>query len=150
MHQASSIYKLSGAPSHVITASHFSSLSLKLSKGQPGSDPLRADTAEAQRDPARDLFLWAVIQNNKELAEIAWEQVTRHKQTKFEDSPFVLCEDQLVSVFVQCRDCMSSALAASKILKTMAEEGNDTDESAEMQQLASHYETRAIGITPQT
>ncbi|XP_078119009.1 LOW QUALITY PROTEIN: transient receptor potential cation channel subfamily M member 2 [Sander vitreus] len=80
--------------------------------------PLREDVA-AQRDPGRDLFLWAVVQNNKELAEIAWEQ---------------------------CRDCMSTALAASKILKTMAAEGSDADKAEEMQELANHYEKHAIGV----
>lgn len=34
----------------------------------------RAD--ETLRDVSRDFFLWAVVQNNKELAEIAWEQVS--------------------------------------------------------------------------
>ncbi|KAM9709328.1 transient receptor potential cation channel subfamily M member 2 isoform 2-T2 [Menidia menidia] len=80
---------------------------------------LRPDSAEAHRDPGTDLFLWAVVQNNKELSEIAWEQ---------------------------CRDCMSAALAASKILKTMAKEESETDESQEMLALASDYETRAIGV----
>uniref|UniRef100_A0A3Q3R2C2 TRPM-like domain-containing protein n=1 Tax=Monopterus albus TaxID=43700 RepID=A0A3Q3R2C2_MONAL len=74
---------------------------------------------KAQRDPCRDLFLWAVIQNNKELAEIAWEQ---------------------------CTDCMCAALVASKILKKMAEEGSDADEAKDMQALASHYEKHAIGV----
>ncbi|XP_071321114.1 transient receptor potential cation channel subfamily M member 2 [Trachinotus anak] len=81
--------------------------------------PLKDDSAEVQRNPGRDLFLWAVIQNNKELAEIAWEQ---------------------------CRDCMSAALAASKILKKMAEEGSDADEAEDMHELASHYEKHAIGV----
>ena len=31
--------------------------------------------AEGLRYPGRDLFLWAILQNRKELAEIAWEQV---------------------------------------------------------------------------
>ncbi|MEQ2287182.1 Transient receptor putative cation channel subfamily M member 2, partial [Ameca splendens] len=82
-------------------------------------DPLREDGAEAQKDAGRDLFLWAVVQNNKELAEIAWEQ---------------------------CKDCMSAALAASKILKKMAEEGSDADEAQDMLKLASHYENHAIGV----
>uniref|UniRef100_A0A672J1U7 Transient receptor potential cation channel, subfamily M, member 2 n=1 Tax=Salarias fasciatus TaxID=181472 RepID=A0A672J1U7_SALFA len=76
-------------------------------------------SAVTQRDPGRDLFLWAIVQNNKGLAEIAWEQ---------------------------CRDCMTAALAASKILKTMAEEGSDADEGAAMLQLADHYERQAIGV----
>uniref|UniRef100_A0A4W6FEJ6 Transient receptor potential cation channel, subfamily M, member 2 n=1 Tax=Lates calcarifer TaxID=8187 RepID=A0A4W6FEJ6_LATCA len=77
------------------------------------------DDDVAQRDPGRDLFLWAIVQNNKELAEIAWEQ---------------------------CRDCMSAALAATKILKKMAEEGSDADEAEDMRELANHYEKHAIGV----
>lgn len=46
----------------------------------------------------------------------------------------------------QCRDCISAALAASKILKKMAKEGSDPDEAVEMRELANHYETHAIGI----
>ncbi|XP_070693966.1 transient receptor potential cation channel subfamily M member 2 [Pempheris klunzingeri] len=83
------------------------------------SAPLREDNAETQRDLSRDLFLWAIVQNNKELAEIAWEQ---------------------------CRDCMSAALAAGKILKKMAEEEIDADEAEDMKELASHYEKHAIGV----
>ncbi|XP_016519296.1 transient receptor potential cation channel subfamily M member 2-like [Poecilia formosa] len=77
------------------------------------------DLREAQRVAGRDLFLWAVVQNNKELAEIAWDQ---------------------------CGDCISAALAASKILKKMAQDVNDADDSQEMLELASHYEDRAIGV----
>ncbi|PWA31202.1 hypothetical protein CCH79_00002932 [Gambusia affinis] len=82
-------------------------------------DLLRQNRAETQRDPGSDLFLWAIIQNNKELSEIAWDQ---------------------------CRDCMSAALAASKILKKMAEESIDADEPQEMLDLANYFENRAIGV----
>lgn len=51
---------------------------------------------------------------------------------------------------VQCRDCISAALAASKILKKMAEEGSDADEAEVMQDLANHYEKHAIGTIPHT
>ncbi|XP_040913185.1 transient receptor potential cation channel subfamily M member 2 [Toxotes jaculatrix] len=81
--------------------------------------PVKEDNAEIQQDPSRDLFLWAVVQNNKELAETAWEQ---------------------------CRDCISAALAASKILKKMAQEGSDADKTEDMQELANHYEKHAIGV----
>lgn len=94
--------------------------SVSMSKSPTNSQaPLREDDGEAQRDPATDLFLWAIVQNNKELAEIAWEQ---------------------------CRDCMSAALAASKILKTMTEEESDADEAEAMKELADHYEKHAIGV----
>uniref|UniRef100_A0A1A8PBL2 Transient receptor potential cation channel, subfamily M, member 2 n=1 Tax=Nothobranchius rachovii TaxID=451742 RepID=A0A1A8PBL2_9TELE len=57
--------------------------------------------------------------NNKELAEIAWEQ---------------------------CGDCISAALAASKILKSLAKEKTNADKAQEMLKLASHYEECAIGV----
>nr|XP_029136475.1 transient receptor potential cation channel subfamily M member 2-like [Labrus bergylta] len=90
--------------------------STSLSKSQAGSE---SPHDEPQRDYGRDLFLWAVVQNNKDLAEIAWEQ---------------------------CRDCMSAALAATMILKKMAEEGSDADEAEVMRELANHYEKQAIGV----
>ncbi|XP_064875857.1 transient receptor potential cation channel subfamily M member 2 isoform X2 [Oncorhynchus nerka] len=84
----------------------------------PGRDSERGE--ETFRDPGRDLFLWAILQNQKELAEIAWEQ---------------------------SRDCTSAALAASKILKKLAEEGaEEEDEAEEMRELAKHYERHAIGV----
>ncbi|KAG7503560.1 transient receptor potential cation channel subfamily M member 2 [Solea senegalensis] len=96
--------------------------SSSLSKSQADSrNQLREDRSEAaiQRDSATDLFLWAVVQNNKELAEIFWEE---------------------------CLDCISAALAASTILKKMAKEASDADESEDMQDLANHYEKQAIGV----
>lgn len=41
---------------------------------------------------------------------------------------------------------MSAALAATKILKKMAEEGSDADEAEAMRRLATHYEKHAIGM----
>ncbi|KAJ8253025.1 hypothetical protein GJAV_G00208300 [Gymnothorax javanicus] len=77
-------------------------------------------STEGVWDPGRDLFLWAILQNRKELAEIAWEQ---------------------------CRDSMCAALAASRILKKLAqEEVDEGDEATKMQELADHYEKRAIGV----
>ncbi|KAJ7992802.1 hypothetical protein DPEC_G00282470 [Dallia pectoralis] len=76
--------------------------------------------AASQRDPGRDLFLWAILQNKKELAEIAWEQ---------------------------CQDCLAAALAASKILKKLADEDEEEDdESEKMRELANCYERHAIGV----
>uniref|UniRef100_A0A672QGX0 Uncharacterized protein n=1 Tax=Sinocyclocheilus grahami TaxID=75366 RepID=A0A672QGX0_SINGR len=78
-------------------------------------------TPDTVWDPGRDLFLWAVVQNNTELAEIGWEQ---------------------------CRDCIAAALAASKILRKLAQESgeDDSEEAKEMGELASHYEKQAIGV----
>lgn len=90
------------------------------------------------------------------MAEIAWEQVIQKHfiQTKFQKYLFVcVCVwpfNLSVSVCSQCKDCMSAALAATKILKKMAQEGSDADEAEEMLKLADHYEKHAIGMTPQT
>ncbi|NXA55395.1 TRPM2 protein, partial [Nothocercus julius] len=70
-------------------------------------------------DPVRDLLLWAVVQNRKELAEIIW---------------------------TQSQDCMAAGLACSKILKELAKEEDDTDTIEEMLTLAEQYEHKAIGV----
>ncbi|XP_053732121.1 LOW QUALITY PROTEIN: transient receptor potential cation channel subfamily M member 2-like [Synchiropus splendidus] len=93
-----------------------------LSRSQSGTRLLVEEDTPAPWHPARDLFLWAVVQSNKELAEIAWEQ---------------------------CRDCICAALAASKILKEMSRGGSDADEAEDMRLLARHYEQHAIGVFTQ-
>uniref|UniRef100_A0AAY4EJ95 Transient receptor potential cation channel subfamily M member 2 n=1 Tax=Denticeps clupeoides TaxID=299321 RepID=A0AAY4EJ95_9TELE len=83
-------------------------------------DKLQQTIQENHRDPGRDLFLWAIVQHNKELAEIAWEQSI---------------------------DSISAALAASKMLKKMAlVSQDDEDNVSEMRELARLYEKRAIGV----
>ncbi|CAH2306513.1 transient receptor potential cation channel subfamily M member 2 isoform X1, partial [Pelobates cultripes] len=76
-------------------------------------------SASCTMDPVRDLFIWAIVQNRKELAEIIW---------------------------VQCRDCIAAALGCSKILKELSKEEEDTDTSEEMLSMAEEYEHRAIGV----
>ncbi|KAG7227474.1 hypothetical protein INR49_005288 [Caranx melampygus] len=57
------------------------------SKDETGSHAqLRDRGNEAQRDPGRDLFLWAVVQNNRELAEIAWEQILKKMAAEGKDA----------------------------------------------------------------
>nr|XP_031316590.1 transient receptor potential cation channel subfamily M member 2 isoform X1 [Camelus dromedarius]XP_031316591.1 transient receptor potential cation channel subfamily M member 2 isoform X1 [Camelus dromedarius]XP_031316592.1 transient receptor potential cation channel subfamily M member 2 isoform X1 [Camelus dromedarius]XP_031316593.1 transient receptor potential cation channel subfamily M member 2 isoform X1 [Camelus dromedarius] len=70
-------------------------------------------------DPVRDLLIWAIIQNRRELAEIIW---------------------------AQSQDCITAALACSKILKELSKEEEDTDSLEEMLALADEYEQRAIGV----
>ncbi|XP_019480571.1 PREDICTED: transient receptor potential cation channel subfamily M member 2 isoform X3 [Hipposideros armiger] len=70
-------------------------------------------------DPVRDLLIWAIIQNRRELAEIIW---------------------------AQSQDCIAAALACSKILKELSKEEEDTDSSEDMLALANEYEHRAIGV----
>jgi len=69
-------------------------------------------------DPIRDLLIWAIIQNRRELAEIIW---------------------------AQSQDCIVAALACSKILKELSKEEEDTDSLEGMLVLADEYEHRAIG-----
>ncbi|MGH0117511.1 UNVERIFIED_CONTAM: hypothetical protein FKN15_038031 [Acipenser sinensis] len=57
-------------------------------------------------DPTRDLFIWAILENRKEIADIIWQL---------------------------SQDCIATALAASKILKELAKE--DTDLSEDMGEL---------------
>lgn len=52
-----------------------------------------------------------------------------------------------MSFCLQCLDCTSAALAATKILKKLAQQGSDADEAESMRELATHYEKRAIGTT---
>lgn len=70
-------------------------------------------------DPVRDLLIWAIVQNRRELAEIIW---------------------------AQSQDCIAAALACSKILKELSKEEEDTDSMEEMLVLADEYEQRAIGV----
>ncbi|XP_032248461.1 transient receptor potential cation channel subfamily M member 2 isoform X2 [Phoca vitulina] len=70
-------------------------------------------------DPIRDLLIWAIIQNRRELAEIIW---------------------------AQSQDCIVAALACSKILKELSKEEEDTDSLEGMLVLADEYEHRAIGV----
>ncbi|XP_058152319.1 transient receptor potential cation channel subfamily M member 2 [Dasypus novemcinctus] len=74
---------------------------------------------DADRYPVRDLLIWAVVQNRREVAEIVW---------------------------AQSQDCVAAALACSKILKELAKEEGDTDKLEEMLALADAFELRAIGV----
>ncbi|XP_073710850.1 transient receptor potential cation channel subfamily M member 2 isoform X2 [Misgurnus anguillicaudatus] len=111
---------LYGSPRHKTTKDN---VCLTLPSKAPVELPCYGDdsTPDSVSDPGRDLFLWAVVQNNRELAEIGWEQ---------------------------CRDCIAAALAASKILRKLARESRDLDgeEAKEMRDHADYYETQAIGV----
>uniref|UniRef100_A0A2K5HHW0 Transient receptor potential cation channel subfamily M member 2 n=1 Tax=Colobus angolensis palliatus TaxID=336983 RepID=A0A2K5HHW0_COLAP len=63
-------------------------------------------------DPVRDLLIWAIVQNRRELAGIIW---------------------------AQSQDCIAGALACSKILKELSKEEEDTDSSEEMLALAEEW-----------
>ncbi|XP_026523525.1 transient receptor potential cation channel subfamily M member 2 [Notechis scutatus] len=78
-----------------------------------------AAQAPFSMDPVRDLLIWAIVQNRKELADIIW---------------------------TQSRDCIAAALACSNMLKELSKEENDTDSSEEMLTLAEKYEHRAVGV----
>ncbi|XP_041432693.1 transient receptor potential cation channel subfamily M member 2 isoform X2 [Xenopus laevis] len=75
--------------------------------------------APCTMDPVRDVLIWSVVQNRKEVAEIIW---------------------------TQCHDCIAAALACSKLLKELSKEEEDTDTSEEMLSVAENFEQRAIGV----
>ncbi|XP_036767931.2 transient receptor potential cation channel subfamily M member 2 isoform X2 [Manis pentadactyla] len=70
-------------------------------------------------DPVRDLLIWAIVQNRRELAEIIW---------------------------AQSQDCITAALACSKILKELSREEQDTDSLEDMLALTAAFENRAVGV----
>ncbi|KAJ0005778.1 hypothetical protein NQD34_015672, partial [Periophthalmus magnuspinnatus] len=96
-----------------------STASDSLSKSLGSQSSFKEKPPDLHRNPESDLFLWAILHNNRALAEITWEE---------------------------CQDCMAAALAASKILKKLAEEDKDADEAEEMKELAKLYEKRAMDV----
>ncbi|CAH2226291.1 transient receptor potential cation channel subfamily M member 2 [Pelobates cultripes] len=69
--------------------------------------------------PVRDLFIWCIVQNRAELADIIWSLV---------------------------QDCAVGALACCKILKSLSKEEDDTATKEDMINLANLYEERAAGV----
>ncbi|XP_070536806.1 transient receptor potential cation channel subfamily M member-like 2 isoform X1 [Ptychodera flava] len=70
-------------------------------------------------NPARELFLWSVLLNYHDMAELFWEEGS---------------------------DAMASALVASQVQKAMAEEEDDLDTSNDLQKQAEEYEEIASGV----
>ncbi|XP_070614671.1 transient receptor potential cation channel subfamily M member 8 [Erythrolamprus reginae] len=71
------------------------------------------------RHPLQALFIWAILQNKKELSTVIWEQT---------------------------RGCTLAALGASKLLKSLAKVKNDINAAGESEELANEYETRAVEL----
>ncbi|MEJ1272163.1 transient receptor potential cation channel subfamily M member 8 [Cricetulus griseus] len=76
------------------------------------------DASLTTRHPLQALFIWAILQNKKELSKVIWEQT---------------------------KGCTLAALGASKLLKTLAKVKNDINAAGESEELANEYETRAVG-----
>ncbi|XP_061463652.1 transient receptor potential cation channel subfamily M member 8 [Rhineura floridana] len=77
------------------------------------------DVSLIARHPLQALFIWAVLQNKKELSKVIWEQT---------------------------RGCTLAALGASKLLKSLAKVKNDISAAGESEELANEYETRAVEL----
>ncbi|XP_029788718.1 transient receptor potential cation channel subfamily M member 8 [Suricata suricatta] len=77
------------------------------------------DVSPITRHPLQALFIWAILQNKKELSKVIWEQT---------------------------RGCTLAALGASKLLKTLAKVKNDINAAGESEELANEYETRAVEL----
>ncbi|NP_001155067.1 transient receptor potential cation channel subfamily M member 8b L homeolog [Xenopus laevis] len=72
-----------------------------------------------KRHPTHILFLWAILQNKKELSTVIWEQA---------------------------KGCTLAALGASKLLKHLAKGNKDASAAQESEEMANDYETRAIEL----
>uniref|UniRef100_A0ABI8A8Y6 Transient receptor potential cation channel subfamily M member 8 n=1 Tax=Felis catus TaxID=9685 RepID=A0ABI8A8Y6_FELCA len=77
------------------------------------------DVSPITRHPLQALFIWAILQNKKELSKVIWEQT---------------------------RGCTLAALGASKLLRTLAKVKNDINAAGESEELANEYETRAVEL----
>ncbi|XP_004674816.1 PREDICTED: transient receptor potential cation channel subfamily M member 8 [Condylura cristata] len=77
------------------------------------------DVSPITRHPLQALFIWAVLQNKRDLSKVIWEQT---------------------------RGCTLAALGASKLLKTLAKVKNDINAAGESEELANEYETRAVEL----
>lgn len=66
-------------------------------------------TAKAQYNPIRELFLYAILLNRREMARLLWEKID---------------------------EAIAAALTASKILKAMASKEDDMDQKESMLQHA--------------
>uniref|UniRef100_A0A8D2KYE7 Transient receptor potential cation channel subfamily M member 8 n=1 Tax=Varanus komodoensis TaxID=61221 RepID=A0A8D2KYE7_VARKO len=77
------------------------------------------DISLVTRHPLQALFIWAVLQNKRELSKVIWEQT---------------------------RGCTLAALGASKLLKSLAKVKNDINAAGESEELANEYEARAVEL----
>ncbi|KAG8124617.1 hypothetical protein E2320_019903, partial [Naja naja] len=85
--------------------------------GQDDIEIQLLDGSLITRHPLQALFIWAILQNKKELSTVIWEQT---------------------------RGCTLAALGASKLLKSLAKVKNDINAAGESEELANEYETRAV------
>uniref|UniRef100_A0A8C6Y9G6 Transient receptor potential cation channel subfamily M member 8 n=1 Tax=Naja naja TaxID=35670 RepID=A0A8C6Y9G6_NAJNA len=87
--------------------------------GQDDIEIQLLDGSLITRHPLQALFIWAILQNKKELSTVIWEQT---------------------------RGCTLAALGASKLLKSLAKVKNDINAAGESEELANEYETRAVEL----
>ncbi|XP_069472096.1 transient receptor potential cation channel subfamily M member 8 isoform X1 [Ambystoma mexicanum] len=80
---------------------------------------VQIDASPITRHPLQALFIWAVLQNKRELSKVIWEQT---------------------------RGCTLAALGASKLLKSLAKVKNDINAAGESEEIANEYETRAVEL----
>ncbi|XP_075140021.1 transient receptor potential cation channel subfamily M member 8-like [Leptodactylus fuscus] len=71
------------------------------------------------KHPVQVLFIWAILQNKRELSKVIWEQT---------------------------RGCTLAAVGASKLLKSLATVNNDINAAGESEEIANEYETRAVEL----
>ncbi|CAN2389133.1 Transient receptor potential cation channel [Pristimantis euphronides] len=71
------------------------------------------------KHPVQILFIWAILQNKRELSKVIWEQT---------------------------RGCTLAALGASKLLKSLAKVKNDINAAGESEEIANEYEFKAVEL----
>ncbi|XP_056391968.1 transient receptor potential cation channel subfamily M member 8 isoform X3 [Hyla sarda] len=71
------------------------------------------------KHPVQVLFIWAILQNKRELSKVIWEQT---------------------------RGCTLAALGASKLLKSLAKVKNDINAAGESEEIANEFEARAVEL----
>ncbi|XP_064594682.1 transient receptor potential cation channel subfamily M member-like 2 isoform X2 [Liolophura sinensis] len=83
------------------------------------TEPGGNKSASAFKRPERELFLWAVMMNRREMSKLFWEE---------------------------SKECIPSALVANKLLKSLGEQTEDSDLETKLHAHAVEYEDLAIGV----
>ncbi|KAG8432564.1 hypothetical protein GDO86_016992 [Hymenochirus boettgeri] len=76
-------------------------------------------SAVIKKHPIQILFIWAILQNRRQLSAVIWEQG---------------------------KGSTLAALGASKLLRSLAKETNDVNVADESEEIANEYERRAIDL----
>ncbi|XP_063789308.1 transient receptor potential cation channel subfamily M member 8-like [Pseudophryne corroboree] len=88
-------------------------------KGEMDNRDVSEIEESIKKHPVHVLFIWAILQNKRELSNVIWEQT---------------------------RGCTLAALGASKLLKSLAKVKGDFNAAGESEEIANEYETTAVEL----